>query len=267
MRSLMPRSDVEVVLAQRQRCRGAQLGPLVAPEGEVAACRVGHGVGTLRSGDAGVPTKAARRLVHAAGVGRRASSPRSRRELHAARPCSTRRAATAASSQPFADDGRACTGIDIDPAHLVDRTAISLAMDWGDQQFDVVVGNPPFLNQLAAATSRGGRSRFGGGPYADSAAEFLALAIRLTRPGGRVGLVLPLSLLSTRDVAAIRDDGRRAAALRWMWWSPTPMFDANVRRVGRRVGSRRRPGVRCAARSARSSSRGRRSRCRRSGRG
>ena len=71
--------------------------------------------------------------------------------------------------------------------------------------------------------------RFGGGPYADTAAEFLALAVRLTRDGGRVGLVLPLSMLSTRDVAAIRDDVSRLAALRWMWWSPTSMFDAGVR--------------------------------------
>ncbi|MEP7202107.1 MAG: N-6 DNA methylase [Ilumatobacteraceae bacterium] len=121
-----------------------------------------------------------------------------------------------------------CTGVDIDPATTWVH-ADSLSKDWGDQQFDTVVGNPPFLNQLATSTSRGGRSKFGGGPYADTAAEFLALAVRLTRPGGRVGLVLPLSMLSTRDVAAIRDDVSRRGALRWMWWSPTQMFDASVR--------------------------------------
>jgi SAM-dependent methyltransferase len=120
------------------------------------------------------------------------------------------------------------TGIDIDPTTSWTH-GDALSIDWGDRQFDAVVGNPPFLNQMAASTSRGGRSRFGGGPYADSAAEFLALAIRLVRPGGRVGLVLPLSMLSTRDVAAIRDDVSRRAALRWMWWSTTKMFDANVR--------------------------------------
>lgn len=125
------------------------------------------------------------------------------------------------------------TGVDIDPGasagggrFLLDD---SLARDWGNEQFDVVVGNPPFLNQLASATSRGGRSRFGGGPYADAAAEFLALAMRLVRPGGRVGLVLPQSLLSTRDTAAIRAAVDGAAALRWMWWSDTVMFDAAVR--------------------------------------
>jgi SAM-dependent methyltransferase len=128
---------------------------------------------------------------------------------------------------PFADTATV-TGIDIDPATTWTR-GDSLTLDWGDRRFDAVVGNPPFLNQLATSTSRGRRSKFGGGPYADSAAEFLALAIRLARPGGRVGLVLPLSMLSTRDVAAIRIEVSRCAALRWMWWSPTLMFDANVR--------------------------------------
>ena len=128
---------------------------------------------------------------------------------------------------PFTDTATV-TGIDIDPATSW-TNGDSLSIDWGEQQFDAVVGNPPFLNQLATSTSRGGRSKYGGGPYADSAAEFLSLAVRLTRPGGRVGLVLPLSMLSTRDVKAIRDDVSRRAALRWMWWSPTLMFDASVR--------------------------------------
>ena len=128
---------------------------------------------------------------------------------------------------PFAGSA-AVTGIDIDLATSWTH-GDSLSINWDGQQFDAVVGNPPFLNQLAVSTSRGGRSKFGGGPYADSAAEFLALAIRLTKPGGRVGLVLPLSLLSTRDVAAIRNDVSRRAALRWMWWSTTLMFDASVR--------------------------------------
>ena len=119
-------------------------------------------------------------------------------------------------------------GVDLDPATMFIRDD-ALARDWGDAQFDVVVGNPPFLNQLASSTTRGGRSRFGGGPYADAAAEFLALAMRLCRPGGRVGLVLPQSLLSTRDAAAIREAVDSAAALRWMWWSNTQMFEANVR--------------------------------------
>jgi len=120
------------------------------------------------------------------------------------------------------------TGVDIDASAGFIHDD-SLHRDWDDEQFDIVIGNPPFLNQLSRLTSRGGSSKFGGGPYADAAAEFLALAIRLARPGGRVGFVLPQSLLATRDAAAIRSAVDGAAALRWMWWSDTQMFDASVR--------------------------------------
>jgi len=81
------------------------------------------------------------------------------------------------------------TGCDIDgvvlgaingPVRTIEDDA--LAHDWGDETFDIVVGNPPFLSQMAASTSRGGASRHGGGPYADAAVEFLALAVRLARP-------------------------------------------------------------------------------------
>jgi hypothetical protein len=137
---------------------------------------------------------------------------------------------------PAAGDGRFLaatglsrqTGFDIDPTTPFPHED-ALRRDWGEERFDVVVGNPPYLNQLASATTRGGRSSFGGGPYADAAAEFLALAIRLTRPGGRVGLVLPQSLLGTRDAQAIRDAVDGAAALRWMWWTDANVFDASVR--------------------------------------
>ena len=57
----------------------------------------------------------------------------------------------------------------------------------------------------------------------------LALAVRLTRPGGRVGLVLPQSLLSARDAADIRAAVDDVAAMRWMWWSDSLLFDAHVR--------------------------------------
>jgi SAM-dependent methyltransferase len=98
-----------------------------------------------------------------------------------------------------------------------------------DAHFDVVVGNPPFLNQLAGITSRGGRSSFGGGPYADTAAVFLALALRVARPdGGRVGLVLPHSVLATRDTAPIRAAALASARLDSVWWAGEPMFDADV---------------------------------------
>jgi methylase of polypeptide subunit release factors len=48
--------------------------------------------------------------------------------------------------------------------------ANALDHDWGDQRFDIVVGNPPYLPQMSRHPRRGGASRHGGGPYADAAA-------------------------------------------------------------------------------------------------
>jgi SAM-dependent methyltransferase len=129
------------------------------------------------------------------------------------------------------------TGVDIDPCAIAAAdvpgaemiTADSLSFDWNDRHFDVVVGNPPFLSQMSASTSRGGSSRHGGGPYADAAAEFLALAIRLAEPrDGRVGLVLPQSILASRDAGPVRKLARAAASMNWSWWSPDHVFDAQV---------------------------------------
>lgn len=122
----------------------------------------------------------------------------------------------------------------------------ALAVDWGDVVFDVVLGNPPYLSQMAASTTRGGASARGGGPYADAAAEFLALAVERARPGGgRVGLVLPQSILGSRDVQHIRAAVDRQAAMFWSWWSARKHFDADVlvcalgfeRRAAVRVGN------------------------------
>ncbi len=108
--------------------------------------------------------------------------------------------------------------------------ADALDMDWSElARFDIVVGNPPFLSQLAASTARGGASARGGGPYADAAVEFLALAAEIVRPrGGRVGLVLPQSVLSARDAGDIRDSFDAHAQLRWSWWTGERVFDAQV---------------------------------------
>ena len=107
--------------------------------------------------------------------------------------------------------------------------ADALARDWGDTVYDVVLGNPPYLSQLAAATSRGGASVRGGGPYADVAAEFLVLAIGLARPnGGRVGIVLPQSILGSRDAGPVRRHVEELATPIWSWWSPRFHFDAAV---------------------------------------
>ncbi len=105
----------------------------------------------------------------------------------------------------------------------------ALRRDWGASTYDVVLGNPPYLSQLATATRRGRRSDYGGGPYADTAVEFLALAVRLARPdGGRIALVLPQSVLASRDAGPVRAEVDRLAAMTWSWWSPQRVFDANV---------------------------------------
>jgi hypothetical protein len=108
--------------------------------------------------------------------------------------------------------------------------ADALTHDWSHQSFDVVIGNPPFLSQMAAGTTRGGASRHGGGAYADAAVEFLALSISLAEPiGGVVALVLPQSVLGARDAAEVRAmvDGR--AELTWSWWEQRQdHFDASI---------------------------------------
>lgn len=129
-------------------------------------------------------------------------------------------------------------GCDIDAAALdrIDGSTMrlihadALTHDWGGEQFDIVVGNPPFLSQMATGTTRGGSSRHGGGPYADAAFEFLALATRLAHPdGGRVALVLPQSILAARDGGPVRQRVAEQADLRWSWWEPRQQhFDANV---------------------------------------
>ena len=103
--------------------------------------------------------------------------------------------------------------------------------------FDVVLGNPPFLNQLesASATEPGlaaiirqstdGMSR----GYADVSATFLLLATSLVRPGGRVALVQPQSLLAAKDAAAVRTEVLRRGALSSLWVSNEHVFpDASV---------------------------------------
>jgi hypothetical protein len=113
------------------------------------------------------------------------------------------------------------------PAELFEADALSVT--WPSRRFDLVIGNPPFLSQLATATTRGGTSRRGGGPYADAAAEFLALAGELVEPdGGRVALVLPQSMLGSRDAEDIRDSIGSRARMVWSWWTGRRVFDAQV---------------------------------------
>lgn len=128
-------------------------------------------------------------------------------------------------------------GLELDPgaaerarAHGIPvRTGDALTVTDLDNSFDAVVGNPPYLNQLAAVTSRKGQSPLGGGPYADTAAVFLAKALDWAAPrGGRVGLVLPQSVLATRDAKPIRDKVVANATIEAVWLATERVFDAAV---------------------------------------
>ena len=250
----------EVVLAQRERGGGPQRRPVVTADREEPAGGLVHRRRPYAAPvvdaepDHGGTDERARRKVRGAfadavGAGRRRRRGRAAgggtgRRGHGRRPGVRRRALPrrgGACASPAAG-GRPCLlGVDIDagavqaaaprsppsaPSSVRSRprrSADALTHDWGGAGFDVVVGNPPYLSQLAATHHPWPRqSPFGGGPYADAAGEFLALAVRLARPGGgRVGLVLPQSILGSRDVgpvrAAVDRDGRRSC---WSWWSP-----------------------------------------------
>jgi len=110
--------------------------------------------------------------------------------------------------------------------------ADALTSTWLAEQagtFDLVIGNPPYLSQLAAETTRGGASNRGGGPYADAAVEFLALSSDLVDPdGGRIALVLPQSILSARDAHEVRSRIDERANMFWSAWTGERDFDAQV---------------------------------------
>jgi len=102
--------------------------------------------------------------------------------------------------------------------------------------YDVVLGNPPFLNRLERRTAgpgtltRAQRASSAGviGPYTDTSAVFLHRATDWVRPGGRVTLLQPTSLLAARDTAGVRADLADTCALEALWTCDRPVFDASV---------------------------------------
>lgn len=99
--------------------------------------------------------------------------------------------------------------------------------------FDCIVGNPPFLSRLAAATAACPataallRQRTGGSirGYADASAAFLLLWSRHLRRGGRLAMVQPHSLLASRDTSAVRRSLLEHAALAGLWVAGEPVFE------------------------------------------
>ena len=108
--------------------------------------------------------------------------------------------------------------------------------DAGDDRFDLVVGNPPFQNQLGARTARSAgdrarlQERFGVDRlgYADTAALFQLLGLELLVEGGVLALIQPQSFLVARDCAPVRDALIERGELLSVWIPGTQVFRASV---------------------------------------
>lgn len=102
--------------------------------------------------------------------------------------------------------------------------------------FDLVLGNPPFLNQLdsnsarAASHARALNAATHGviKGYADTASAFLHRALTLTAPAGITCMIQPLSVLATRDSRPLRAWCSRNATLESIWVGDTHAFAASV---------------------------------------
>jgi hypothetical protein len=103
--------------------------------------------------------------------------------------------------------------------------------------FDLVIGNPPFLNQLQRASSRTRGDaqtlveRFGEAArgYVDSSALFILTGLELAQRDGLVLLIQPQSCLSARDTEGVRRIVDERASLEGLWFSREQIFDAGVR--------------------------------------
>jgi hypothetical protein len=78
-----------------------------------------------------------------------------------------------------------------------------------DDGFDVVIGNPPFANAIEGLVDADRKQRLSRlfpelGGTADLAYYFVALAHRITRPDGAVGLILPRGVLTSRSTRVLR---------------------------------------------------------------
>ncbi len=92
--------------------------------------------------------------------------------------------------------------------------------------FDIVLGNPPFLNQLIGATVVNRRraqklvERFDGAVrgYADMASAFLLLGAQALKPGGRMAMIEPVSVLSAAHAHLVREGVGKLAQLECIYF-------------------------------------------------
>lgn len=112
---------------------------------------------------------------------------------------------------------------------------LDLPADW-PTDFDVVVGNPPFLGQLTSDTARSGQNsarlkeRYGAlaSGYVDQAGLFIECGLNHLGGNGALGFVLPQSLLGSADAEPVRASAQRQAHLVSLWIDDEGTFDASV---------------------------------------
>ncbi|MEL6984653.1 MAG: hypothetical protein AAFO29_19655, partial [Actinomycetota bacterium] len=79
------------------------------------------------------------------------------------------------------------------------------------------------------------------GPYSDLAAGHLLAALRAAGPTGTVAMILPQSVLASRDTEALRTHCDETTPLQALWATRTAVFDASVRACAVVLGPRHEP--------------------------
>ena len=115
------------------------------------------------------------------------------------------------------------------------RTGDALSAIQADERFDIVLLNPPYRGRMRRSDAHADErlqalhTRFGAllGPYADPSTGFVLLAESLLEPAGRLGAIVPVSMVSARDATAAR--AHLASTCRTIdCWSAPAAFEAQV---------------------------------------
>ena len=122
-----------------------------------------------------------------------------------------------------------------DIVRVADALSVDPADSWPDRR--LVIGNPPFATPLKSANSGLPEAaeayrtahRDDLGQYADLAAIHLHRAVHAATTGSVVALVMPQSVLSSRDVAGLRRRIATESTTAAMWAAREAVFDAGVR--------------------------------------
>lgn len=121
------------------------------------------------------------------------------------------------------------------PNVVVADALLDLPQSW-PPDFDVVIGNPPFLGQLTSDTTRSDARRrqlvdsyrSASGTYVDEAGVFVELSLQRTSADATVALVVPESILGARDAESMRQVVHEDARLARLWIDEGQSFNAAV---------------------------------------